>query len=44
MRVLVTGAAGRLGRALLPGLVAAGHDVRAMSRRPTPGSRRGRST
>ncbi|TDC77556.1 SDR family oxidoreductase [Streptomyces hainanensis] len=36
MRVLVTGAAGRLGRALLPGLVAAGHDVRAMSRRERP--------
>jgi uncharacterized protein YbjT (DUF2867 family) len=32
MRVLVTGATGRLGRVLLPRLVGAGHTVRAMSR------------
>jgi len=32
MRVLVTGAAGTLGRAVVPALVAVGHDVRAMSR------------
>jgi uncharacterized protein YbjT (DUF2867 family) len=33
-RVLVTGATGTLGRALVPQLIAAGHDVRALSRRP----------
>jgi uncharacterized protein YbjT (DUF2867 family) len=36
MRVLVTGATGRLGRALLPRLAAAGHLVRAMSRQDRP--------
>ncbi|SCG79371.1 Nucleoside-diphosphate-sugar epimerase [Micromonospora echinaurantiaca] len=34
MRVLVTGAGGRLGRAVLPRLLDAGHTVRATSRRP----------
>lgn len=38
MRVLVTGASGRLGRAALPQLQAEGYDVRAMSRRPRPDS------
>lgn len=33
MRVLVTGASGRLGRAVVPQLQAKGYDVRAMSRR-----------
>ena len=30
MRVVVTGAAGRIGRCLMPGLAAAGHDVRGI--------------
>jgi uncharacterized protein YbjT (DUF2867 family) len=34
MKVLVTGASGTLGRAVVPRLIAAGHDVRGMSRRP----------
>ncbi|MDQ3954775.1 MAG: NAD(P)H-binding protein [Actinomycetota bacterium] len=34
MRVLVTGGTGKLGRALLPKLAQAGHDVVALSRRP----------
>jgi uncharacterized protein YbjT (DUF2867 family) len=34
MRVLVAGASGFVGRSLSPALVAAGHDVRAMTRRP----------
>jgi uncharacterized protein YbjT (DUF2867 family) len=34
--VLLTGATGTLGRQLLPRLVAAGHGVRALSRRPQP--------
>ncbi|MBO4204534.1 SDR family oxidoreductase [Micromonospora echinofusca] len=38
MRVLVTGASGTLGSALVPRLVDAGHQVRAMSRRPRTGS------
>lgn len=33
-RVLVTGATGFVGRRLVPGLLAAGHTVRAMTRRP----------
>src|SRR5687767_7205705 len=32
--VLVTGATGFIGRRLVPALVEAGHDVRAMTRRP----------
>ncbi|MFY1573727.1 SDR family oxidoreductase [Verrucosispora sp. WMMD703] len=38
MRVLVTGAGGRLGREALPRLVDAGFEVRATSRRPRTGS------
>lgn len=34
MKILVVGASGLLGRALVPLLVAAGHSVRAVSRRP----------
>src|SRR6266540_2178772 len=34
MRVFVTGASGALGRHLLPGLVAAGHEVTATTRTP----------
>jgi uncharacterized protein YbjT (DUF2867 family) len=37
MNVLVTGASGNLGSAVLPRLVKDGHDVRPMSRRPRPG-------
>lgn len=37
MRVLVTGATGRLGRALAPRLVQAGHHLQATSRRTQPG-------
>ena len=36
-RVLVTGSAGRLGRAAVAAMVAAGHDVVGFDRRPTPG-------
>ncbi|MGB0189367.1 MAG: SDR family oxidoreductase, partial [Nocardioides sp.] len=34
MRVLVTGATGFIGARLVPALVEAGHEVRAMTRRP----------
>ena len=34
MRVFVTGATGALGRYLVPGLVAAGHEVTATTRTP----------
>ena len=34
MRVFVTGATGALGRHLVPGLVAAGHEVTATTRTP----------
>jgi nucleoside-diphosphate-sugar epimerase len=34
MRVFVTGATGALGRHLVPGLIAAGHDVTATTRTP----------
>jgi uncharacterized protein YbjT (DUF2867 family) len=37
VRILLTGATGRLGRALVPRLVQAGHDLRATSRRVHPG-------
>jgi uncharacterized protein YbjT (DUF2867 family) len=37
MRVLVTGGTGTLGRALVPGLAAAGHEAVVMSRRPGAG-------
>jgi len=37
MTVLVTGASGDLGSAVVPRLTAAGHVVRSMSRRPRPG-------
>jgi uncharacterized protein YbjT (DUF2867 family) len=37
MTILVTGASGNLGSAVLPRLVEDGHDVRPMSRRPRPG-------
>ncbi len=33
-RILVTGATGFIGRRLVPVLVEAGHDVRAMTRHP----------
>lgn len=36
MKVLVTGASGGLGRELVPRLLAAGHAVRGLSRRPQP--------
>ena len=36
--ILVTGSTGTLGRALVPQLTAAGHEVRAFSRRPRPPS------
>jgi UDP-glucose 4-epimerase len=36
MRVLVTGAGGHVGGALLPALTARGHAVKALSRRPLP--------
>jgi len=36
-RVLVTGSAGRLGRAAVAALTAAGHEVVGFDRRPTPG-------
>jgi uncharacterized protein YbjT (DUF2867 family) len=35
MRVLVTGASGGIGSALIPRLAAAGHELRALSREPT---------
>jgi uncharacterized protein YbjT (DUF2867 family) len=34
MKMLVTGASGFVGRALVPALVAAGHEVLAATRRP----------
>ena len=34
MRVFVTGATGALGRHLVPGLIAAGHEVTATTRAP----------
>ena len=37
MKVLVTGASGNLGSAVLPRLVKDGHEVRPMSRRSRPG-------
>ena len=37
MRVLLTGASGNLGSAVLPRLTGDGHEVRPMSRRPRPG-------
>jgi nucleoside-diphosphate-sugar epimerase len=36
MRILMTGGTGNLGRALLPKLAQAGHDLVALSRRPLP--------
>jgi uncharacterized protein YbjT (DUF2867 family) len=38
VRVLVTGGTGKLGRHVVSGLVAAGHDVALLSRRPAPAS------
>lgn len=35
MRVVITGAAGRIGRCLMPGLIEAGHDVVGIDARPT---------
>jgi nucleoside-diphosphate-sugar epimerase len=40
MRVLVTGAGGNLGRAVIPALVEAGHEPRLMDFRPLPGEHR----
>ncbi|MFI0258324.1 SDR family oxidoreductase [Streptomyces sp. NPDC017056] len=40
--ILVTGGTGTLGRALIPRLLDAGHDVRALSRRPDTGAGRPR--
>ena len=37
MRILLTGASGNLGSAVLPRLTGDGHEVRPMSRRPRPG-------
>ena len=37
MRVLVAGATGALGRRLVPAILAAGHDVKALARRRGPG-------
>ena len=37
-RVLVTGASGFIGRALVPHLLEAGHDVHSIGRTPTPGT------
>ncbi|HET6533977.1 MAG TPA: NAD(P)H-binding protein [Actinoplanes sp.] len=37
MKILLTGASGTLGSAVLPRLAEDGHDVRPMSRRPRPG-------
>jgi len=37
MKILLTGASGTLGSAVLPRLIEDGHDVRPMSRRPRPG-------
>ncbi|MFH9422001.1 SDR family oxidoreductase [Streptomyces sp. NPDC017529] len=42
--ILVTGGTGTLGRALVPRLLEAGHDVRTLSRRPHTGTERPRLT